>query len=103
MTLQSITIDGVAIWFADDKPGFGWWHPIAIQPETGSNGEPTASLMEAGDIVIAQCGAQLAAKPQNMAPYISEFSRQMGQNSDDVILSEVGISVTEARLELDVN
>jgi len=100
MTLQSIMIGDVAVWFADDKPGLGWWHGGAIRSEADADGTPTANLIEAGEVVIAQCGALLCPKPENSAALVTEFARQLDQSPEDVILSEAGLNVSEARLEL---
>ena len=100
MTLQSVMIGDVAIWFADDKPGLGWWHCAAIQPQSSDDGENSSSLIEAGGVLVINCVAQLAPKPDNIAAFSSEFAREMGQTPDDIILSEASLGVREVRLEL---
>ncbi len=100
MTLQSIMIDGNCVWFADDKPGLGWWHSGAIQPQTDASDQPKASVIEAGGVLMVQCVARLAPKPESNVTLATEFARQMGQSPDQVVLNEANLTVREARLEL---
>ncbi len=100
MTLQSVMIGDVAIWFADDKPGLGWWHCAAIRPQRSDDGESNASLIDAGGVLVVNCVAQLVPKPDNIATVSSAFAREMGQTPDDVVLTEAGLSVRQVRLEL---
>ncbi len=100
MTLQSTMIGDVVVWFADDKPGLGWWHCAAVQPQTDADGESNSSLIDAGGVLVANCVAQLVPAPENTAALANEFAREMGQSPDDVILAEADLSVREVRLEL---
>ena len=99
--LPGFVIDGIQVWpdsdvHDDAKPNVWRWLPGAPTAQPGPDGKAQMSLMDTGQMVMLQLGAQLSAPQTTLDGLSKQIAAKSGVDVSGILLMPATVTITKA-------